>query len=279
MGLTKIPPDWRKYIGNRVVEYNKERFPDLKLTGLLALLEKETWGDWTSIIPVVNRYYAKIESKKRWGDKTPGYVMHLPLIKELFPEAKVIHMVRDGRDVIPSILKYWSVGPQTTSLMETAFYWKRHVSRGVELGPKLFGENYMELKYEDLVSNPEMQIRKVCDFIGEVYEASMMDRSMDRPDVLPDREWHKETQKQINDKNVGKWKVSLSTYEVMVIQNYARGLLRKFEYDLEKGFSMRALRDVSGYRIKKWYKNKYLSFKVGIYSFLASNGFKKKARL
>ncbi len=272
IGLTKTPPDWQSYVGSKVLKYNSVRFPDLELIGLIALLEKDTWGDWTSIIPVVNRYYAKIDNKKRWGDKTPGYVMHLPLIKELFPEAKIIHIVRDGRDVIPSILKYWSVGPQTTSLIETAFYWKKHVSTGVELGPKLFGVNYLELKYEDLVSMPETQIQKVCDFIGESYEATMIDNKMDKPNVVPDWEWHKETRKQINKQNIGKWKLGLSTYEVMVIQYICGGLLKRFNYDIEDGFSIMALRDVTLFRFRKWRWDKYLLIKVTIYNLLVSIG-------
>lgn len=269
------PPDWQKYVGSEVFRLNSERFPDLELIGILTLLEKNTWGDWSSIIPVVNRFYAKIENKKRWGDKTPGYVMHLPLIKQLFPDAKVIHMVRDGRDVIPSILKYWSVGPQTTSLIETAFYWKKHVSRGIEFGPKLFGQNYFELKYEDLVSMPETQIQKVCSFIGESYEAAMIDNRMDKPDVVPNWEWHKETRKQINNQNIGKWKLGLSKYEVMVIQYVGGGLLKRFDYDMANGFSFRAWWDVFFFKIIVWGRSKYLFTKVMVYKLLKHAGIVK----
>lgn len=276
IGLSKMPPDWQKYVSSKVLKYNSVSFPNIGLNDLIPLLENETWGDWTSIIPLVNRYYAKIESKKRWGDKTPGYVMHLPIIKQLFPDAKVIHMVRDGRDVIPSILKYWSVGPQTTSLMETAFYWKRHVSRGVKFGPKLFGENYMELKYEDLVSVPEIQIQKVCDFIGESYEVTMIDNTMDKPGVVPDWEWHKETRKQINKQNIGKWKLELSRYEVMVIQYIGGGLLKRFNYDMENGFSIMALWDVTIFRFGMWRMNKLLLIKVMIYKLFVNIGLLKR---
>lgn len=260
--------NWGLRISKRILDLNKVHFPDLTIRALEEVLTKINPTDIPSIVASVNIEYMSRTGKNRWGDKTPGYVMHLPLIKKLYPEAKVIHMVRDGRDVIPSILKYWSVGPQTASLIETAFYWKKHVNSGVELGAKLFGVNYMELKYEDLAIDAESTIKKVCEFIGEEYQVEMLDHQLDENVHVPNWEWHNQTRKEITAMNVGKWKTKLTNYELSVIQVIGKDLLNHYGYQLGDAHSLKAYWDVFLFRLRKLAIDSFLEIKIKVYNFL-----------
>lgn len=245
--------NWRKNIATRVLELNRIHFPELTVEALEKSLTEVAIDDIQNIIPVVNREFMIRQGKSRWGDKTPGYVMHLTLFKKLFPEAKVIHMIRDGRDVVPSILKYWSVGPQTNCFIETAFYWKAHVERGMQEGSKYFGSSYKEVRYEDLVTKPERVVREICAFIGEEFEPAMLDASNDKADNVPAWEWHAETSREINTNNIYKWKKSMSDYHKAVMNYVGKNIYRDKNYDITQEYDLNALLDVYKYILGKSY--------------------------
>jgi hypothetical protein len=112
--------------------------------------------------------YAAGHGKSRWGDKTPQYVLRMPQIAQLLPEARFVHMVRDGRDVALSVLPLW-FGP--TSLEEAASWWVERVRAGRRDGPAL---NYLEVRYEHLVERPIEELRRVCAFVGVDFRTEML---------------------------------------------------------------------------------------------------------
>lgn len=118
------------------------------------------------------RAYAIRAGKTRWGDKTPRYVESIPLLDRLFPDARIIHLVRDGRNVA---LSYANVpfGPKTVA--KAASLWARRVMQGVRDGRPLGGSRYRELRYEDLVSDPERHVRELCAFIEIEFSPDMME--------------------------------------------------------------------------------------------------------
>src|SRR5207248_810105 len=111
-----------------------------------ALLEHQSWADFdidpdrfrarlessgaanlTDVLRAFYSMYAEQKGKSRWGDKTPLYVMAMPTIAELLPEAHFIHMIRDGRDVALSVRPLW-FGPN--SIEEAAVWWQRRIEAG-----------------------------------------------------------------------------------------------------------------------------------------------------
>jgi hypothetical protein len=105
----------------------------------------------------------------RWGDKTPGYVKRMREIQEYLPEARFVHLIRDGRDVALSILKQ-SFGPET--IEAAAERWRGRVLRGRAQQPYL--GFYMEVKFEDLVLDTEGQLRRICEFIELDFHPAML---------------------------------------------------------------------------------------------------------
>jgi hypothetical protein len=113
--------------------------------------------------------YAERFAKPRWGDKTPNYVQKMQLIQGLLPEAHFIHLIRDGRDVALSTRDLW-FGPD--SVQEAARRWRSLVEEARRQSREL--PHYLEVRYEDLVSNTEPTLRKICDFVDLRWDASML---------------------------------------------------------------------------------------------------------
>jgi hypothetical protein len=114
--------------------------------------------------------YAARQGKRRYGDKTPGYISHLASLADLFPEARFVHIVRDGRDVALSYLDV-SFGPSSTE--GAALHWRRLVERGRRAGNRLGPGRYVEVRYEDLLADPEATTRSLCAFLDLGFHPDM----------------------------------------------------------------------------------------------------------
>ena len=126
--------------------------------------------------------YARSRGKPLAGDKTPGHVRRIPGLHGLWPEAKFVHIVRDGRDVCLSVLGWdrsskladrlvtWKEDPLTT----VALWWEDMVGRGREAGARLGPNHYHELRYEDLIKAPETECARLCEFLDLPYDEAMI---------------------------------------------------------------------------------------------------------
>ena len=108
---------------------------------------------------------ATTHGKSSWGNKKPSYSMDGPEVNAIFPSAKFVHIIRDGRDVALSMRN------ATHLLLEQNWYfaakdWKEHVLLGRELQRQLGPGRYLEVRYEDLLREPTAVFGKILDFIG-----------------------------------------------------------------------------------------------------------------
>ncbi|NML17518.1 sulfotransferase family protein [Azohydromonas caseinilytica] len=117
-------------------------------------------------------HMARREGKARWGDKTPMYVQHLALLGRAFPDARFVHVLRDGRDCAQSFHRRWSLSP-----LRSIWRWKKAVATGREQGRQL-GARYTEVKYEDLTADPERWMRQLCDFLELPFSAEVLKSRM-----------------------------------------------------------------------------------------------------
>ena len=132
-------------------------------------------------IAAIFETYADRQGKPRWGDKTPLYMQQLPLLERLFPDALWVHLIRDGRDAALSFLelpegfsgKTWAQ-PQTVA--QFAARWRTEILAARRLG-RHAGSRYLELRYEDLVAEPERELGRVCDHASLPWEDGMLDHT------------------------------------------------------------------------------------------------------
>ena len=114
--------------------------------------------------------------KTRWVDGTPEYSFHICGLRKLFPQALFIHLVRDVRSVVRSMLNFHRVaGIQLVASEEEAYrYWLGTVSACLT-AERAYGPRVIHrLKYSDLVENPETALRSLLNFLGEPYFAKCL---------------------------------------------------------------------------------------------------------
>lgn len=124
-------------------------------------------GDFLRIIM---EQTARRQNKERWADCTPDHLLYIPEIKRHIPNALVVHIIRDGRDVALSYVKQGWAYPfpwdRSEHLSVAGVFWEWIVRRGREHGRNL-GSGYYELHYEDLVEKPRETLRALGDFVGQ----------------------------------------------------------------------------------------------------------------
>lgn len=140
---------------------------DARLVEEKVLRECRNGGDF---LRIVMEEMARQQSVKRWADCEPDHVLYLPRIKQTIPNALVIHIIRDGRDVALSMEKQgWpSQLPWDKSerRMAGGLYWEWMTRTGRRDGVQL-GSDYCEVRYEDLVSKPRETLAQLSSFIGQ----------------------------------------------------------------------------------------------------------------
>jgi hypothetical protein len=126
--------------------------------------------------------YALRRGKTRWADKTPLYAGHLDYLNAIFPDALFINVVRDGRDVARSHRDTWGY----VSGLKAIEKWPRYIQMAEAFAPKVGPERYLEVRYENLVSDTEKQMRQVLEFIGEPWDDAVL-RHTDAPHDVMER--------------------------------------------------------------------------------------------
>lgn len=153
-----------------------------------AIAASRTWGDFgldrealaaragagASAAEVIRAFfalYAEAQGKPRWGDKTPGYVKRMRPIAAGLPEARFVHLIRDGRDVALS-RRARGMGEEKT-IEQVADLWTRRIENARRQAKRLHGR-YLELRYEDLVADPEPALRQICELVELDYDPAML---------------------------------------------------------------------------------------------------------
>lgn len=116
----------------------------------------------------IMRSLASSEGKRIWCEKTPMYVHHLALLGNAFPEARFIHVVRDGRSCAASFHRRWKFNP-----VRTIVRWKEAVREGRRQG-QLLGDRYLEIRYEALTDAPEDTLTRLLAFLDVPFENAVL---------------------------------------------------------------------------------------------------------
>jgi sulfotransferase family protein len=138
-----------------------------------------TYGQFVSALYSA---YGRLRGKPLAGEKTPDYVRYLPHLHALFPWARIVHIIRDGRDVALSTLEWAheNKGPGKFELWREepvavcALWWRRQVGTGRQDARHLRPSRYREIRYEDLVARPEATLRDLSAFLGLPFSPEML---------------------------------------------------------------------------------------------------------
>ncbi|TMR00629.1 sulfotransferase [Actinomadura soli] len=183
-----------------------------------------------SALAIVFRAYARRHGKPRWGDKRPSYFRRVPMLRRMFPDAQFVHLVRDGRDAVSSLMRMpWFEG----DIHAAALTWREAVDTGKRLGPRLGAGTFHELRYEDLVTDPRLALVRLCAFLGEEYDPEMTRAYRHARRTVPAaRAWHLGTHEAPNTRSVGAWRDRLQGWEADLVEHVLASRLLDHGYAL-----------------------------------------------
>jgi hypothetical protein len=164
-----------------------------------------------------------------WVDHTPENMRFAALLAELFPAAKFIHIVRDGRGVAASVLPLdW--GPSTVD--RAAQWWLAALGYG--LAAETWGgpTRLLRVQYESLVLEPERTVRRICAFAGLDFEPAMLRADGFKvPGYTSQQHALVGSAPQAN--RVNAWQHELSARQIEIFESVAGEMLRMLGYDLQ----------------------------------------------
>lgn len=180
-------------------------------------------GDFEGVVDAMYGHFAQLQGKRRWGDKSPMYLQHIGTLSNVFPHARFIHIYRDGRDSAQSFHRRWKQSP-----IRTIFRWKKAIELGRKQGKQLGDERYFELSYENLTSEPEYWMRRICDFVSLDFCPEVLSSSMQ----YMDQDSRQIAQGKIV-KNSNKWRTYFTSAQIMELEQISGKMLEELGYLVE----------------------------------------------
>jgi hypothetical protein len=206
---------------------------------------------------------AQVQQVDRWLEATPAHVTHIERIKQDFPDARVVHVIRDGRDAALSIDKQHWIAPfpwdRRLTLAVAALYWEWMVKRGRASGRRI-GRDYLEVRFEDLIGRPRETLEEVAAFLDYQLDYERMQSTALGTLRTPNTSFKENlTQGEFNP--VGRWQVECPPDDIRICEQLVGTFLEELGYPLAgtrqrsgpRALAMRALY-VPYFTAKRWLK-------------------------
>jgi hypothetical protein len=212
-----------------IAEYPAVR--DGKLISSKEAILSHPIATYPELVHAIMREYTARVGKRRWIDKTPFYTPHIDTLWRLIPDCKIIHLVRDGRDVALS-LRSLDWGSKNIPRLAQDWRWKTTICHkvGSVIGP----ERFLEVRYEELVERPEATLRSICGFLGEEFSETMLDHGGDgTKEKVPEgsQQWHTHSTQPPDRTKLYGWKQKLSVADQTIFEQEAGDALDLFGYE------------------------------------------------
>lgn len=171
--------------------------------------------------------YSHRAGKPRCGEKTPRHIDHVDRIFTWYPSARVICMIRDGRDTVMSLMGMpWA----NSNLVSNCMRWRQQAELAARLQER-YRRALLVVRYEDLVADPERAITAICTFVGESFEPAQLETHA-RSGVVPSWElgWKAAVNTPITSRRVGRWRLEATAYDVATMEHVMGPWLRRWSY-------------------------------------------------
>ena len=172
--------------------------------------------------------WAQHQGKPVWGEKSPWHAFYWRQILEAFPNARIVHVVRDPRD---STLSWKKARQGPRHAYTLARRWAGYMDTMAEIRANWPGEAFYEFRYEDLLANPERECERICDFLGESPDPAMLRFHQSGEGYNTDATNLENLARPILRSNSGKWATEFSASEIRQIEAVAGGHMAHFGYE------------------------------------------------
>lgn len=207
----------------------KYQLSDAQITAYLASKPPSI----PAILASVTEQYMLRQGKARWAEKTPDHLAHTQLIRQHFPTAPVVRIVRDPRDMALSLLKVpWGA----KSFTEALLFWRRLDDASRDFFHH--DARAYTLRFEDLLRAPQPEIEKLCQFLGESFEEEMLDTSAQATAVNSRNvSWKAKVGQQFDPSRIGVWQRECSPAQNQLAEAMIGDRLTAYGYPLAATFS------------------------------------------
>jgi Sulfotransferase family len=211
-----------------------------------VLVECRNAGDF---LRIVMESMARNQGVERWAEKTPTHLLYIPQIKQTIPDALIIHIIRDGRDVAASMSRmrcgdfWWETRHR---LLVCGLYWHWLVQKGREYGRRL-GRDYMEVRYEELVRHPRETLALLGDFIHADLNYDRIRQNAVGAVITPNTSFKDEVRKGTFSP-VGRWR-DFADLEAARVEGLLGPLLRDLDYETNTSYTL----DFTAWRLRLFY--------------------------
>lgn len=192
---------------------------------------KEGPADLGLFLVDLGRRWAAATGADRWGEKTPVHVHHLAALHHVLPRLRVVHLVRDPRDVAASLVDapFAASGDPVGFAVE----WRRTLEHAAAQAEAVDGlaDAVLTLRYEDLVRDTTTSVERVADHVGLDPVPAMLDPSAQAADFSPDQPWMAATHRPVSDRSVGRWRDDLDPAAVAVVEALCLPLMEEHGYE------------------------------------------------
>lgn len=227
---------------SKIVESRKFETWGINEVELGNFLDKQYCGSYSDAVLNIYLFYAIKNGKTPWliGDKNNFYIKYIDKIDSIFNNPKFVFIVRDGRDVACSYRALKSLdaqsmySPKLPDKIETiAEEWSEN-NRKIIFHLKNSPDRSLLIKYEYLISQPEAELKKVCDFLAVRYDHQMLMYYQSNSEPAEFLAWKKKVVEPVDPDNFGMYKKILTNDEIDLFENIAKTELKYFGYFYEK---------------------------------------------
>ena len=196
---------------------------------VLSLQKK--WSSYKDVFSSFMEAQAHSAGKSRWGNNAPKDLFFVDEILQFFPDAKLVVCVRDPRDFLVSYKKRALVTSndqkqRISSLYHpliTSLLWKMNIRKLDTLKSKLKDTQLFIQNYEDIVTKPDAEIKKLCNFLDITYESKMQN-------IVTNNSSEGSLKQGIFSSSIGRWERELSNEEVCLVEYLAGKQLSNYGY-------------------------------------------------
>lgn len=178
--------------------------------------------NYPALFAALLRFYMRSHGKRRWGEKTPDHALFAETLLEWYPEATVIHLLRDPRDVVASLMDMPSF---PNSALGNANMWLTFNRAAARANRR---PGYALVRYETFVADPETELRRLCELLGEEYSPAML---VPNWDPTADRPWFQRAEQPITGTRVGIWRQRLTDHEAALVEWFIGSEMSVFGYE------------------------------------------------
>lgn len=211
----------------------------------------ETWGleqgfiqefarnsqptDYPALASLIYRSYAAQQGKQPQlvGDKNNYYIKHLGELGQAFPQAKIVFIVRDGRDVACSYRNLKDSKVDSKYKPDLPYDMQAIAQEWVDNNQAVLSvcnDDVITVRYEDLLVAPQEQLTRICSFLGLAFDEAMLQYHAKNDEPAELMQWKAKTLEAPDVANFGKYKTELSAAEIAAFEAVAGATLERFGY-------------------------------------------------